>query len=111
MVFFHGGGLVAGNLDTDEPQCKTYVAQVPCVVVSIEYPLAPTYKFERIKEACIEAVSWVCFVMVLLQTSTDEYRPNTMPPDGMLDLTEPCCAAVLQVPCLPALLVTISTAL
>ena len=59
MIFFHGGGFVAGNLDTDEPQCKLFAAKTPCVVVSIDYPLAPAYKFERIKEACIEATLWV----------------------------------------------------
>lgn len=91
MVFFHGGGLVAGNLNTDEPQCKFYAAKVPCVVVSIEYPLAPTYKFEAIKEACVEAVRWVSMLLNRRRVA-DEDRSRTMLPGGMRDQIGSCSA-------------------
>lgn len=59
LVFFHGGGFVAGNLDTEDAQCKTYAAKVACVLVSIKYPLAPRNKVDSIISAGAEAVSYV----------------------------------------------------
>lgn len=59
LVFFHGGGFVAGNLDTEDAQCKTYAAKTPCVLVSVRYPLAPKTKLDGIISAGVEAVSYV----------------------------------------------------
>lgn len=45
MVFLHGGGWTFGDLDTHETVCRTIAAEVGCVVVSVEYRLAPEHKF------------------------------------------------------------------
>ncbi|MBA2426740.1 MAG: alpha/beta hydrolase fold domain-containing protein, partial [Actinobacteria bacterium] len=41
LVYFHGGGWVVGNLETVDALCRTLASRTPCVVVSVDYPLAP----------------------------------------------------------------------
>jgi acetyl esterase len=43
VVFAHGGGFVAGNLDTDHSLCVELARSVDCVVVSVDYRLAPEH--------------------------------------------------------------------
>jgi acetyl esterase len=43
MVFAHGGGFVAGNLDADRSLCVELARSVDCVVVSVDYRLAPEH--------------------------------------------------------------------
>ncbi len=41
LLYAHGGGFVTGNLDTDHPHCVDLARDANCVVVSVEYRLAP----------------------------------------------------------------------
>lgn len=43
VVFAHGGGFVTGNLDTDHSLCVELARSVDCVVVSVDYRLAPEH--------------------------------------------------------------------
>jgi acetyl esterase len=43
VVFAHGGGFVTGNLDTDHSLCVELAHSVDCVVVSVDYRLAPEH--------------------------------------------------------------------
>jgi acetyl esterase/lipase len=45
LVYFHGGGLVAGSLDTHEGVCRPLANETGCRVVSVDYRLAPEHKF------------------------------------------------------------------
>lgn len=45
LVYFHGGGLVAGNLDTHDPLCRVLARDALCKVVSVDYRLAPEHRF------------------------------------------------------------------
>ncbi len=45
LVYYHGGGLVAGSLDTHDPLCRALARDAVCRVVSIDYRLAPEYRF------------------------------------------------------------------
>lgn len=37
MVYFHGGGYFAGNLDTEDAHCRIFAAKTPSLVISCNY--------------------------------------------------------------------------
>ncbi|MFZ1176676.1 MAG: alpha/beta hydrolase [Mycobacterium sp.] len=41
VVYAHGGGFVTGNLDTDHAHCVELARDASCLVVSVDYRLAP----------------------------------------------------------------------
>src|SRR5262245_16559455 len=43
LVFFHGSGFVLCSLDTHEGMCRNLAAGIDCVVVSVDYRLAPEH--------------------------------------------------------------------
>ena len=59
VVFFHGGGWVIGNLDWLDDMCRAYANGVECVVVSVDYRLAPEHKFPAAVEDAYAATLWV----------------------------------------------------
>ncbi|KAK5730085.1 hypothetical protein LTR15_000019 [Elasticomyces elasticus] len=58
IVFCHGGGWIAGNLDTEDHTCRTICGEVKCIVVSVEYRLA-THKFPLPIDDCFAGYQWV----------------------------------------------------
>ena len=42
-LYAHGGGFVTGNLDTDHPHCVDLARAAGCLVVSVDYRLAPEH--------------------------------------------------------------------
>jgi acetyl esterase/lipase len=47
MVFFHGGGWVAGSVDTHDGICRRLSNRTGCRLVSVEYRLAPEHPFPQ----------------------------------------------------------------
>src|SRR5690348_6018675 len=45
LLYFHGGGLVAGSLDTHDSICRTLANETGCRLISVDYRLAPEHKF------------------------------------------------------------------
>jgi acetyl esterase/lipase len=45
LVYFHGGGLVAGSIATHDPVARALANAGGCRVVSVEYRLAPEHRF------------------------------------------------------------------
>ena len=58
-VHFHGGGWYMGNIAMTEGECQHVVRDVGCVVVSVDYHLAPEHKFPIPLEDCYTATTWV----------------------------------------------------
>lgn len=59
LVYFHGGGWVIGDLDTHDPLCRSLANRAGCVVVSVDYSLAPEDKFPVAVEDAYLSVQWV----------------------------------------------------
>ncbi len=58
LVFMHGGGWVIGSLDTCDNICRFLANRVGCIVISVDYRLAPKYKFPAAVEDVYSAVQW-----------------------------------------------------
>ena len=58
MVFLHGGGFVAGDLDEFEPFCTFLAARARCVVVSVGYRRAPESPFPAALDDAWAATLW-----------------------------------------------------
>ena len=59
LVYFHGGGWVIGSLDGADETCRVLANRGSCVVVSVDYRLAPETKFPGPVEDAYAAVRWV----------------------------------------------------
>ena len=59
MVYFHGGGLVAGTLDTHDPLCRALCNASGCRVLSVDYRLAPEHRFPAAVADGCAAIDWM----------------------------------------------------
>ncbi len=58
LVFLHGSGFVLCSLDTHDGMCRNLCAGAGCVVVSVDYRLAPEHKFPAPLDDCLFATRW-----------------------------------------------------
>ena len=58
LVYFHGGGHVIGSLDTHDAVARNLCNGAGCVVVSVDYRLAPEHRFPVAAEDAFAAVQW-----------------------------------------------------
>ncbi|WP_096200741.1 alpha/beta hydrolase [Bacillus sp. FJAT-45350] len=59
LVYYHGGGWVIGDLDGVDVPCRLLTNRSNCVVVSVDYRLAPEHKFPAAIDDAYEAAKWV----------------------------------------------------
>jgi acetyl esterase/lipase len=59
FVFFHGGGMVAGNIETHDRICAALAQTTGCRLISVGYRLAPEHKFPAAIEDAIAATRWI----------------------------------------------------
>jgi acetyl esterase len=58
VIYLHGAGWVAGNLETHDHACRCLAKRTPCLVVAVDYRLAPECKFPAAVEDAYAAISW-----------------------------------------------------
>jgi acetyl esterase len=59
LVYFHGGGWVVGSIETHDGICRALAARTPCVVISVDYRLAPEHPYPAALDDAWKAASWV----------------------------------------------------
>jgi len=59
LLWFHGGGFVIGNLDTHDHACRALAVQADCLVVAVDYRLAPEFKFPAAVDDCLATLRWL----------------------------------------------------
>jgi len=59
LLFFHGGAFVFGDLESEHPRCLHFADQAGCLVVSVDYRLAPEYPFPAAHDDGVTALDWL----------------------------------------------------
>jgi acetyl esterase len=58
-VLYCHPGLFFGSLEMDHERCVRFASDVPCIVVSVDYRLAPEYPFPAGLEDCYDSLVWI----------------------------------------------------
>ena len=59
IVHVHGGGMVMGTVDGEAAVCAALAVGLGCVVVSVDYRLAPEHPYPAGLRDCYAALRWV----------------------------------------------------
>ncbi|MDY4301516.1 alpha/beta hydrolase [Pseudomonas salmasensis] len=58
LLYFHGGGWVAGDLDTHDSFCRIMCEWARCAVVAVDYARPPEYRFPAAVQDCYAVTEW-----------------------------------------------------
>ncbi len=59
LVWFHGGGWVIGSAELSMPVAAALASGAGCVVVSVDYRLAPEHPFPAASDDCAAVTRWL----------------------------------------------------
>ncbi|KAL6228970.1 hypothetical protein BDW75DRAFT_246151 [Aspergillus navahoensis] len=86
-LYFHGGGLCCGDLDSEDTFCRQVAERLPCVIVSVGYRLAPEYKAPAQLDDAVEAWNWAYMNATALNGDRKRYFVAGQSAGGALVLT------------------------
>jgi acetyl esterase len=58
IVYFHGGGWVVGSVDNADNYCRALANRAGCVVLSVDYRLAPEHRYPAAADDAYDATVW-----------------------------------------------------
>ncbi|MDT4949006.1 MAG: acetyl esterase [Pseudonocardiales bacterium] len=58
LVYLHGGGWVSGGLEMNDALCRRLAALIDCVIVSVDYRLAPECPYPAALGDTVAAIAW-----------------------------------------------------
>lgn len=59
LLYIHGGGMVLLRVEDTDQMCRDIVAELGCVVVSVDYRLAPEHPYPAAVHDCVAALRWL----------------------------------------------------
>lgn len=59
VAFFHGGGFIAGDLNTHDGLCRELAAASRTLLLAVDYRLAPEHPFPAGLEDAYDATAWL----------------------------------------------------
>lgn len=59
LLYFHGGGFTIGSIETHDILCRELSRLSGCMVVSLDYRLAPEHKFPTAADDAWDALAWL----------------------------------------------------
>ncbi|MES2511462.1 MAG: alpha/beta hydrolase [Pseudomonadota bacterium] len=59
LLYFHGGGFTVGSIATHDILCRRLCELAQCAVISVDYRLAPTYKFPVAANDAWDSLQWL----------------------------------------------------
>ena len=59
LLYFHGGGFTIGSVDTHDRICRMLARDADCVVLSVDYRLAPEHPFPAAADDAFDVLAWL----------------------------------------------------
>jgi acetyl esterase len=59
LLYMHGGGWVLGDLDSHDSVCRALARRAGCMVVSLDYRLAPEHRFPAAADDAWAGLEWL----------------------------------------------------
>lgn len=59
LLYFHGGGWVTGTISHVDRRCRVLANAGRCLVIAVEYRLAPEHPFPAALEDCYDVAEWI----------------------------------------------------
>ena len=59
LLYLHGGGWVVGDIDSHDSVCRALARRAACVVLSVDYRLAPEHRFPAPLEDAWASLVWL----------------------------------------------------
>jgi acetyl esterase/lipase len=59
IAYFHGGGWVLGDLESDDPLCRDLCDRTGAIVISVNYRHAPEHRFPAAADDAFAALTWI----------------------------------------------------
>ena len=93
VIYCHAGAFVLGNLDTDHRQCVEFARRAGCVVISVDYRLAPEHPYPAALNDVLAVLAWVVAGAGELGIDTDRLAVAGSSAGGALAARVAQCAA------------------
>jgi len=71
LLYFHGGGWVISNVELYDETCRRFSAGADCMVISVDYGLAPEHSFPSPLKDCYAVAEWVFDNALPMQVDTE----------------------------------------
>jgi acetyl esterase/lipase len=83
-VYVHGGGLSVGDLDSSDLKAANLAADSGCVILSVDYRLAPEVPFPGPLDDCAAALTWLSANATQLHLQSDRIGVYGVSAGGLL---------------------------